>query len=674
MAESSTTKFHYESSEIATEADLLLKQHVDADGYVAPYAISEGDIKLLYTRDNISNRRVRKQLEDLFGEEPEIHADTDRLKELIEGFLFTSEGLYNQLREATKHAFLDGHCLIYFNYDNDPDLDREHQGQIRKIPKIGLIYARDVGDPEIDKNISSTHFNEVVLWNALGEKIHYTRVINVLFDSVYGDPKGISILSPEFDFHIMRKSVIKDAIYSYHQNASGIKIFEAPENPSIADVEWLKQNVKKIRGKGEMTAPHGIKVHHPAPKVTDPTPYINPLMEMGCSMPYQILVGTSAGTISGSETNLKNYYKEIHNIRKTLLNQWISEIVSYLQDKGYFPQGEWELDWGEFVETTEVEKSLIEFRKAKVAEVMFNLGIFKEEDVKDYIGITSTGGEVESKGQEGVEEELMDEDRAWGYLSDEDVDKILSQLDIPDPTPLEHRYMGMLKVWESGHTDRWVEELKEIMNIHTERSLLGKIKNLFSSEALPEEEIITAVVKITGLGERELRTILSQMYLTSYLKGYNSIAELHGSPILRELSDYAEIWLQNNSILRSQITSDNLNNRIKHQVIGAIRERKSLGELERIISKEISDYSHNIEALARTELNYAINQGRLDQYERMGVERFTIMAVGDERSCDFCMALDGRIFDLAEARDLLPVHPSCRCVLISTGDYRGVDL
>ena len=662
------------------EVDALLKKHVDADGYTAPANLNQADIEKLYIRDNIVNRRIRKNLEDLFGESPEIHAENDELKEKIERFLFSSNGLYNKLREASKHAFLDGHCLIYFNYDNDQDLSREHQGDIKSIPKIGIIFARDVGNPIIEKDIKDENYNEVIGWDFMGEQIHHSRLINVVYDSIYNEPKGISILSPEFDYHMMRKSIMQDAVQSYHQNASGIKIFELPENPSVEDVEWMKENVKKIRGRGELTAPHGTKVQHPAPKVTDPTPYIAPTMEMGCSMPYQILVGTSAGAITGSETNLKNYEKEIHNLRKTVLNQWINEKIEYLQEKNYFGQGEFTLDWGDYKEITQEQESLIEFRKVKSAKDLFEMGILDDEEVRDWIGITSKG-EVESEKEDTrfdrVNKPSIDQenrDRLWQNLSPEDVDKIIVQLNIPDSIKHENKYVGMMKEWESDQQDRWMDGLNKILNTETE-SILKKLKNkLFAREIGVEEELITAVVKITGIGERELKGILDQLYLTSYLQGFNFVAELHNSPILREITGYAQTWLENNSVLRSQITTDNLNNRIKHKVIGAIRDKKTTGELERIIASEIKDYSHNVETLARTELNYSMNQGRLDSYEQMGVRQVSIMAVGDDRTCDFCMALDGFIYDLNEARDLLPVHPNCRCVIISTDEFRGVNL
>jgi hypothetical protein len=47
-------------------------------------------------------------------------------------------------------------------------------------------------------------------------------------------------------------------------------------------------------------------------------------------------------------------------------------------------------------------------------------------------------------------------------------------------------------------------------------------------------------------------------------------------------------------------------------------------------------------------------------YEGQGVE---IVCVGDERSCEQCLALNGRIMSMEAAQTIIPVHPNCRCTI-----------
>ena len=68
--------------------------------------------------------------------------------------------------------------------------------------------------------------------------------------------------------------------------------------------------------------------------------------------------------------------------------------------------------------------------------------------------------------------------------------------------------------------------------------------------------------------------------------------------------------------------------------------------------------------IGRTEANYAANQAILTQTHRIGIEEYNISAAPD--ACEECQeAADDGPYDYSEAQELLPVHPSCRCVLQS---------
>lgn len=695
------SQFSFEQN-MASEKDRLLDDYVDSEGYESPKSIKQSDVKDLYTRDNIVHRRVNKQLQDMFGQPPEVRSDNETLREEIEDFLFSRGGLYQKLKIASKHSLLDGICLIHLNY-SDQDLKQEPDN-IQEIPKIGIIFKRDISKPIIqDEDLRKPNYNEVTHWKAMDEIIHKSRIIDISFDSLYNDPMGISIIEPEFDYHMMRKSVIQDAIKSYHQNASGIKIFKLPEKPSQKDVNWIKENIHKVRGQGELTAPAGTEVEFPAPKVTDPTEFINPLMEMGTSMPYQILVGTSAGSISGSETNLKNYKKEIQNLRKTDINNWISGKIEFLQEKGYFPEGDFELDWGDIFDKDEESQAMIDYRRARAGKELFEMG-FSKDVIEDFLGLGGgkaglSGASEDNQGSEDEIEhkcdysdhykdpsrdfeisiDLEEKDKLWDDIDDDEVDRLVDQLDIPSQSRLHNKYLSEMRSWENDIQEEWIEILNEIFeeNESTVEKIKRKISQIFrgsersfSSEIGAEEQLISALIQVTGVGRSALRGILNDLYSEGYMQGWNSVADM----TIDEISGYAETWLNNNATLRSQFTTSDLNQDIKDNVMRGIRDGYTTSQLEDRIAENISDYTHRVETLARTELNYSINQGRLDSYEEQGIEEVAILVVQDDRTCEECMELDGVLFDIQEAREILPVHPNCRCVIISPEEYRGVNL
>jgi len=73
--------------------------------------------------------------------------------------------------------------------------------------------------------------------------------------------------------------------------------------------------------------------------------------------------------------------------------------------------------------------------------------------------------------------------------------------------------------------------------------------------------------------------------------------------------------------------------------------------------------------VARTEIIKAFQAGRLQAYKDSGVVTEVRYEVGpDERVCAICMSLDGLIYILEQAGDIIPQHPNCRCVFIPIFD------
>ena len=83
--------------------------------------------------------------------------------------------------------------------------------------------------------------------------------------------------------------------------------------------------------------------------------------------------------------------------------------------------------------------------------------------------------------------------------------------------------------------------------------------------------------------------------------------------------------------------------------------------------------------LARSEVINAHAESSLNAYAEAGLEgvsaRAELATAGDGRVCERCQALEGKVYTIAEARGLIPVHPGCRCAwLPALDDMRGVTL
>lgn len=76
--------------------------------------------------------------------------------------------------------------------------------------------------------------------------------------------------------------------------------------------------------------------------------------------------------------------------------------------------------------------------------------------------------------------------------------------------------------------------------------------------------------------------------------------------------------------------------------------------------------------IARTEVINAHTEGQLDTFEALGVKELGVFAewltAGDDRVCPQCQSLEGKVYNMKEARGLIPAHPNCRCCWIPSFD------
>ena len=99
-----------------------------------------------------------------------------------------------------------------------------------------------------------------------------------------------------------------------------------------------------------------------------------------------------------------------------------------------------------------------------------------------------------------------------------------------------------------------------------------------------------------------------------------------------------------------------------------LAHNQSLTAIARRISTEIDGIGRKRAlVLAQNEIIYAFNEGLLDSYEEIGVDRLTIdlefVTAGDERVCPVCrkLAKKRKFWTVKQARGVIPAHPGCRC-------------
>jgi SPP1 gp7 family putative phage head morphogenesis protein len=91
-------------------------------------------------------------------------------------------------------------------------------------------------------------------------------------------------------------------------------------------------------------------------------------------------------------------------------------------------------------------------------------------------------------------------------------------------------------------------------------------------------------------------------------------------------------------------------------------------DLSRTLAERVDVGIKRARVLTRTEVISAHAEATLNSYTEAGLEGVEIDAefssTDDNKRCPKCADLERRVYTIAEARGVIPVHPNCRCAFV----------
>lgn len=101
-------------------------------------------------------------------------------------------------------------------------------------------------------------------------------------------------------------------------------------------------------------------------------------------------------------------------------------------------------------------------------------------------------------------------------------------------------------------------------------------------------------------------------------------------------------------------------------------EGRSNNEIARLLTNIILGPAKlRTQILARTEIVRAFHAAIVQEYRNWGVAGVWVQVewatAADDRVCEECQTLEGKVFDLDAIEGLIPLHAQCRCVAIPLG-------
>jgi len=149
--------------------------------------------------------------------------------------------------------------------------------------------------------------------------------------STLGEWEGDSVLIPSYD---LLKGISKGnwaLMQTLFRQASHMYEINLPEDADEEDLSSALKVSQNINSKSALVTPDGWNMQqHDSGNEMDPRHFYEPVFDQICAnheMTKSVLFGTQTGTVSGSETDIKNYFNKVERYRS---NRGADKIHEYL--------------------------------------------------------------------------------------------------------------------------------------------------------------------------------------------------------------------------------------------------------------------------------------------------------------------------------------------------------
>ncbi|MHC1623467.1 MAG: minor capsid protein [Candidatus Methanospirareceae archaeon] len=206
------------------------------------------------------------------------------------------------------------------------------------------------------------------------------------------------------------------------------------------------------------------------------------------------------------------------------------------------------------------------------------------------------------------------------------------------------------------------------------RRLPGKaakrIKKLLETGLIGDETIAEVQRIITQeLGAKEARKVLNRYSMLFWKRGSEfALRQLKRAGLTLEIPSYLAVMDEETLNALRALSLDlvkGMSDSMKKDVAFQMREGMLRGEHPTKIADRIAKVTritkNRATKIARTEATRVFNEAAGDRYKKAGIERFRWDTIGDERTCDICNDLNGKIFKMAAMKP--PAHSNCRCTI-----------
>jgi hypothetical protein len=305
---------------------------VDASKQFWKSTLTNNDFLKMYRRKGVAFRTINKQISLMFKHG--WTSDDATGVQIAETFTFDDYAKY-----AYQCALISGWSLIYKEYGDSDDYSSEAPANARASGYYVIPRAWVYEDRYTNQEVRDYY----TLYRADGGTftVHESRLIRVK-----ANKDGISVLESAYDSLTVLDNVMWGIGQTMFRSGSGFPVLKIDKSQDIINVNGTKmtrtQYYKKIGFLTDLNSQTGFMIDNrddfnfagAAGKAIAPGEYYDRAFQqcaVDLDVPVDILKGVSAGAVTGSETNLKEYYGDLASKQEMNLSPIYDELFASQQ-------------------------------------------------------------------------------------------------------------------------------------------------------------------------------------------------------------------------------------------------------------------------------------------------------------------------------------------------------
>lgn len=373
------------------------------------------ELEDLYASNSLAKNIVDIPAEDLTRNGWTIKMDDDKLQADLESRLKQLDAK-GKFKDMFRFSRLYGDGLISLGINTDSattaNLDKPlDPTSVRKVLYLNAFSGKKVTQNMIDEDVFSPTFGQVVKMRIQNNTqqgnnpdanvqqdreyvVDCSRLFHVHNLRFEGETQGSSLLENIYDPLVVADTAlwsVGQLLYDY-----SFKVFKSPDVEGLTDNE--KQEIQYQAGyKFRTEALAMISSDESIDKTTTNTAGVADLLSFvwdylsgAARMPKSVIKGQEAGTVTGAQYDLVNYYSRVASTQENTLRPYLERLVRLLLQASDEPGGaldpdkiDWKIEFNPLWNVDAETDSKIRLNLAQADQIYIANGVLAPDEVKD---------------------------------------------------------------------------------------------------------------------------------------------------------------------------------------------------------------------------------------------------------------------------------------------------